>query len=410
MNKAQFGFRPGHSTGAALGSMTDDWLHSIDLGRIIGALYLDLKRAFDTVNPSVMLFKLKIKGVSDLALKWFNSYLTNRKQHVEVRGTDSNMNNLSLGVPQGSILGPLLFLIYIDDIVKVIRNGKVIMYADDTTLHVSGTSLHDIQLKLQEDLNEISKWIKDNRLQLNVDKTKLMIIGSKQRLRSCRDEPIYIEYEGKPIERCISTKCLGIIIDENLLWHDHVDSICKKVFAGLAVLRRIRPFIDDNSLKLLYMSLVQSQMDYCCEIWGNRFNTHTERITKLQKRAARLILKCNMFTSSKEMFLQLKWLPFYQRVQYFRCIFVFKCINNLSSEFFKDIFKPVSEMHDRHTRSSSNNNLAIPKCHTEYYKHALCYSGSVLWNELPVEIRQRRSVHSFKIMLKQYLHTLAFSE
>ena len=107
------------------------------------------------------------------------------------------------------------------------------------------------------------------------------------------------------------------------------------------------------------------------------------------------------------MFLQLN---FYQRVQYFRCIFVFKCINNLSSEFLKDIFKPVSEMHDRHTRSSSNNNLAIPKCHTEYYKHALCYSGSVLWNELPVEIRQRRSVHSFKIMLKQYLHTLAFSE
>ena len=151
----------------------------------------------------------------------------------------------------------------------------------------------------------------------------------------------------------------------------------QKSFCWTCCIEKNKAIIDDNSLKLLYMSLVQSQMDYCCEIWGNRLNTHTERITKLQKRAARLILKCNMFTSSKEMFLQLNWLPFYRRVQYFRCIFVFKCINNLSSEFFKDIFKPVSAMHDRHTRSSSNNNLAIPKCHTEYYKNALCYSERV---------------------------------
>ena len=285
-----------------------------------------------------MVYKLKRRGVGDLALRWIYSYLTNRKQHVEVRGTSSNTNNLSLGVPQGSILGPLLFLIYIDDIVKVIRNGKVTMYADDTTLYVSGSSLNELQAKLQEDLNGISHWIKENRLQLNVDKTKLMIIGSKQRLRSCKDECIDIEYDGKKIERCTSTKCLGVIIDENLLWHDHVDSVCKKVFAGLAVLRRIRPFIDDNTLRLLYMSLVQSQMDYCCAIWGNRLNLQTERITKLQKRAARLILRCNMFTSSKEMFSLLNWMPFKERVQYFRCLFVYKSFNKLPSEFYADVF------------------------------------------------------------------------
>lgn len=134
--------------------------------------------------------------------------MTNRKQHVQVRGTDSHMNDLSLGVPQGSILGPLLFLIYIDDIVEVIHNGSVTMYAEDTTLYVSGTTLNDVQLKLQDDLNAIEKWIRDNRLQLNVDKTKLMVIGSKQRLNSCKDEPIFIEYNGRPIERCSNIKCL----------------------------------------------------------------------------------------------------------------------------------------------------------------------------------------------------------
>ena len=189
-----------------------------------------------------------------------------------------------------------------------------------------------------------------------------------------------------------------------------MDYVCKKVFAGLAVLRRIRPFIENNTLKLLFMCLVQSQMDYCCEIWGNRFNMHTERINKLQKRAARMILNCNVFTPSKEMFLQLKWMPFKQRVQYFRCLFVYKCINKISSDFYADIFKPLSEMHDINTRSSSNQNLAIPKCHTEYYNHALCCSGSILWNKLPIKIREVHSLDSFKIMLKQYFRNLATEE
>ena len=286
------------------------------------------------------------------------------------------------------------------------------MYADDTTLYVSGTCLDDniIQTRLQHDVNALKQWIKENKLHLNVDKTKLMIIGSKQRLHSINAESIHILYDGKEIERCTSIKCLGIIIDENLLWHDQVNSVCKKVFAGLALLKRIRQFVNDNTLKLLYLCIVQSQMDYCCEVWGNRFNMHTERITKLQKRAARLILNCNMYTSSKELFLRLNLLPFYQRVQYFRCLFVYKCINNISSDFYVDVFKPVSEIHDRNTRFSCNNNLAIPKCRTEYFSHSLRCSGSILWNRLSNECRQACSLGSFKISLKKFLFTLAFTE
>ena len=152
--------------------MVDDWLHSIDVGRLIAAIYVDLKRAFDTVNPPIMLLKLKRKGVNELALRWFYSYLNDRKQHVEVRGTASSQNEMSLGVPQGSILGPLLFLIYIDDIVDVIKNSKITMYADGTTLYVSGTSLNDIQIRLQDDVNALRQWIQENRLHLNVEKNK----------------------------------------------------------------------------------------------------------------------------------------------------------------------------------------------------------------------------------------------
>ena len=144
LSKSQFGPRPGHSTSAAIGSLTDDWLRSIDIGQIIGAIYIDLKRAFDTVDTKVMSTKLCRIGCSDRVIMWFISYLNNRKQRVAVRGTLSDEHSVSLGVPQGSVLGPLLFLIYIDDLVQALKHCSITMYADDTTLYVHSTSLLDI--------------------------------------------------------------------------------------------------------------------------------------------------------------------------------------------------------------------------------------------------------------------------
>ena len=304
LSEAQFGFRPCHSTASALGALTESWLRSIDEGLIIGALFIDLRRAFDTVDSSILLIKLQKLGMSNNALSWFKSYLTNRKQHVVVREANSSTRSINLGVPQGSILGPLLFLIYIDDIIKVLKEGNVIMYADDTTLYVTGSSLNEMQAKLQNDLNSIHKWILDNKLSLNTDKTKFIVVGSKQKINSCNDSTVSITYDGEIIEQCKSIKCLGVMIDQYLHWHEQVNLVCRKVFAGLAMLKRIRPFVENETLKLLYNCLIQSQIDYCCEIWGNIFNIQTERI-QLQKRAARMILKCSMYTRSKEMFSEL---------------------------------------------------------------------------------------------------------
>ena len=406
LSNTQFGFRPGHSTSSALGALTDTWVRAIDSGKIIGALFVDLKRAFDTVDSSIMLAKLHKIGLNNKTLLWFQSYLTNRKQQVSIRQTLSKERSLSIGVPQGSILGPLLFLIYIDDMVNVFREGKVIMYADDTTLYVTGTSIRELENKLQHEMNAIGTWISNNRLHLNTGKTKFMIIGSKQKLSTCSNNSIHITYDGVEINECASFKCLGIIIDKHLLWHEQVDFVCKKIFAGLAMLKRIRPFVENDTLKLLYICLIQSQMDYCCEIWGDRFNIHVDRITKLQKRAARLILRCNIYSPSKEMFSSLNWIPFRYRITYFRYIFVYKCCQGLSPDYYSNYFQELSRKHDQNTRQAARHDLVVPKCRTEYCKHSLYYLCPNLWNNLPVIIRELPSLVSFKFNLKQYLKSL----
>ena len=163
LNKAQFGFRPGHSTTAALASMTDTWFEAIDNGQLVCAIFLDLRRAFDSVNIGILLTKLQNMGCSDKTLEWFNSYLNLRSQHVKYKQSISGGKTISIGVPQGSILGPLLFLILINDLPNVIKSGQITMYADDTTLFICGTNLQDMKEKIQEDINAVNTWLKLNK-------------------------------------------------------------------------------------------------------------------------------------------------------------------------------------------------------------------------------------------------------
>ena len=405
LNKAQFGFRPGHSTGAALASLTHPWHGAIDIGQIVCAIYLDLKRAFDTVAIFILLCKLRAAGCSEKALLWFKSYLCDRLQKVNFNNSFSDTRSTFAGVPQGSILGPLLFLIMVNDLPSVIKHCKLTMYADDTTLYICGVNNGVLQSKIQEDLDRISVWLAKNKLSLNIDKTHFMILGTQQRIKAHDNgiNPISLKFNGSALSRVRSTKCLGVIIDENLLWHEHVDFLCKKVIASLSMLKRIRNFLDERDLLLLYNCLIQSQLDYCCEVWGSRYDEHVNRLEILQKRAARMILNANFYTPSSELFKRLNLLPFQKRVMYFRCIFIFKCINDLSSDFFKDTFLDVSLSHSFNTRYSTRGNLILPKCNTEYLKKSFIYSAINQWNLLPNHLKAMESIFSFKSNLKQYL-------
>ena len=173
--------------------MIDNWLSNMNNGKLTGVAFIDLRKAFDTVNHSLLLKKLHEMGASDVTLKWFHSYLSGRVQKVCFKKSFSDTLDVNTGVPQGSILGPLLFIIFINSMSSVIKHGNIFMYADDTTLSVSSTDVKDISKKLESDLESISKWLGNNELFLNTDKTKVMLIGTNARLRSVNIDDLCIK-------------------------------------------------------------------------------------------------------------------------------------------------------------------------------------------------------------------------
>ena len=230
----QFGFRRARSTALALTQFTDEVLSNMDKGLVNGVVFIDLKKAFDTVDHVILLGKLKSLGISSNNLEWFHSYLSSRYQKTVIGQASSTSRKVSVGVPQGSILGPLLFAIYINDLPKVLRNTTVTLFADDTALYCSSQSARDLQTMLNQDLDRLAQWLYEHKLTLNVSKSKFMLIGGPRKLNTLEEFTLTIKE--KELDRVNSYKYLGVIINENLSWTDHVDYIKNKVSQRLGVL------------------------------------------------------------------------------------------------------------------------------------------------------------------------------
>ena len=199
-----------------------------------------------------MLGKLKDLGSSSVALKWFESYLSGRYQRVCFKGSLSDALPITTGVPQGSILGPLFFIIFIDSMSEVISHGKLSMYADDTTLSVNGTNVRDIYDKLTSDLNAIAKWLTNNKLFLNTDKTNVMLKGTGAKLRNIQDIEFSVNIDGKELDHVTKAKCLGVVIDDELRWHCQVNKVIQNVFCKIALIRRLKLDLDFKTLNVLF--------------------------------------------------------------------------------------------------------------------------------------------------------------
>jgi len=257
ISKQQSGFRSLHSTVTALLEATDSWAFNIDHGYINAVVFLDFKKAFDTVDHEILLTKMNQCGIQGKTLDWFKLYFTNRTQRCSVNGCLSDFTTLKCGVPQGTILGPLLFLIYINNLPDCLSFSTPRMYADDTHITYAGSDLHLIQSSLSHDLEKLSKWLVSNRLTLNATKTEFMLIGSRQILSTLSDtleRPI----DDVRIEKVPSVKSPGIYIDENLTWHSHIDKLCKKIASAIGAIKRVKPFVPQSTLLNIYNSLVQS--------------------------------------------------------------------------------------------------------------------------------------------------------
>ena len=261
----QFGFRKLHSSYMALMVLTDKLIKSLENGEYVIGVYLDFSKAFDTVDHAILLSKLSHYGIRGNALNWFISYLSNRKQYVTYNGVSSPVNNIACGVPQGSILGPLLFLLCINDLGHICSNTTTLLFADDTNLFKSGKDLNKKQDELNSELAKISLWLKVNKLSLNIGKTHFMVFTNKKK----RLNDLNILIDGTRIEEVKKTKFLGVIIDNKLSWKDHVAHVVGKVSRGLGMIIKARNYLNKQGLLTLYYSFVYHYLTYCNHIWGN---------------------------------------------------------------------------------------------------------------------------------------------
>ena len=411
----QSGFRRKFSTETCLIQLSDFIRFHMDKGKLVGMVLLDLQKAFDTVDHGILLMKLKAIGLSESAVRWFSSYLSDRQQLVDVSGTLSSKAKVTCGVPQGSILGPLLFLIYVNDMSAAIKS-KLNLYADDSGILVVGKSASEIELVLSSELETISEWLVCNKLSLHLGKTESILFGSKQRLS--KQSPLNVSCNGQPIENKDSVKYLGATIDQNLSFESMALSVIQKVNARLKFLYRKRNFLSFNTRKLLAMAIIQCHYDYASTVWYPAISQSLKN--KLQVSQNKLI-RCVMGLDSRshigqEQFSFVKWLPVSERVDFKTLCHVFKIHSGKSPTYLEEHFTPASSVHNYGTRfrvkcTRSNGSDApfsdcgrycIPQVKSFGIK-SFAYRGCTLWNNIPQEFREVDTLSKFKVKIKEHL-------
>jgi hypothetical protein len=395
----QSGFRSFHSTLTALTEATNSWSVNIDNGLLNGVVFLDLKKAFDTIDHSIILQKLQFYGIEKESLKWFQSYLDNRKQMCCVNGYMSNSRSVSCGVPQGSNLGPLLFLIYINDLPNCLSTASPRMFADDTNVSFASPTLSELENVLNRELQNLNIWLKVNRLSLNIAKTEFMIIGSRQRLNVNADGNINITINDQPIKKVKETETLGMTIDQHLSWSKHVEEKSKKISSAIGALKRIRPFITLDVADKIYKAIIQPHIDYCSTVWDGLGVTLLDKIQKLQNRAARIVTQSSYYTSASSLLRELGWDNVSTRWKKQKAILMFKTLNNRAPEYLRNLF---SDRNTHYNIRNAGGKLNVPRPRTDYMKRSFSYCGAHLWNNLPESIRTIKSLGNFKRAIQNY--------
>ena len=371
----QFGFRRKRSTHMALISLIDKLTQAIENGEYVIGVFLDFSKAFDTVDHKILLDKLYHYGVRGCAHKWFISYLTDRQQFVTYNGVKSRNQLIKCGVPQGSILGPLLFLIYINDMASVCECTFPILFADDSNLFISGRDPDLIMRTMNNELKEISLWLKANKLSLNIKKTHFTIFSSKN-----KPHPnICINIDGETINETAKTKFLGVIIDNKLSWKDHILYISGKLARGTGVLLKVRRYLMKETLISLYYSFVYPYLIYCNHVWGLACKTHMNTLFLLQKRIIRIIAGVNRRSHTDPIFKELKLLKCNDINTYLIGRLMHRIYNG-DITLLRSYFKKNKEVHQYGTRQI--NHYHVPPVKTELGKSALRFHGVVIWNKI----------------------------
>ena len=397
ITEKQYGFRSKKSTTSAILSLTDYILRAFDNGECIVAVFLDLSKAFDTVDHSILLKKLNHIGVRGVALDWFKSYLNQRKQFTKYKDKHSRYQTSTYSVPQGSNLGPLLFIIYINDLVYSLKKLNVTLFADDTCLYLSGNNLNLLIHNVNIELKEVKNWLNSNKLTLNLVKSHYMVFHRNKNLVNNLNEAKII-IDSHNLQKLEQTKFLGLILQSNLKWDTHIKNISNKLNKYSGILYKIRDNLDRKSLKLFYNGLVYPQLTYANIIWGNTFTSHLKPLVIAQKRIIRTMMYRHRIHHTNNDFLELSFLKLPEINIYFGLVFVFKSLNSL-------VF-PINyftHQNNPHYNLRNTSDLTLPLLPTLQGQKSPSFYCAKLWNDIPAYIKSMPSVSSFKSSLKSYL-------
>ena len=397
---SQYGYRKFHSTESACLELTDSIAHQLDEGNTPFCLFLDLSKAFDTLDHSILLNKLSHYGVPNANLKWFDNYLSNRKQYVEIDGVKSQVKNVSMGVPQGSILGPLLFIIYMNDISTASKIFNVILYADDTSLasvlNAFNLGREPISTHINQELDKINTWLMSNKLSLNVEKTKYMIFRySQSRIRNI--PKLYLHINGKAIEQVQYFDFLGLVINENLTWKHHIDKLSIKIAKVIGIMSKTKYLLNSSILLKIYNSLILSSLHYGILCWGH----DCHKLVKLQKKAVRIISKAKYNAHTDPIFKKFKLLKLPDIFQIQSIKLFYKHEHGLLPSYFRNMFQKEDVNHIYNLRRRQL--LKTHYTNKESTKKTIRWLIPQIINNLPPTILEKNynySIDAVKISVK----------
>ena len=390
------GYRENRSTQTALVQMYDRWVKAAAAKQVTGVVLLDLSAAFDLVDPTLLLAKLRLYGLGDDVLHWLESYLTGRQQGVWIDNVLSEFLPCEVGVPQGSILGPLLFLIFYNDLPYSIR-CDVDAYADDSTLSATSKDTQGISDLLSESCSLVSQWMKSNKLKLNAGKTHLLTVGTAEKLRIV-SEPVEVEMEGIRLAES-DNKCellLGVQIQASLKWHEQCTLLSRKLKTRLAGLGKLKFIVQESIRKTLAEGLFNSVLVYCLPLFGGCGKGDLQALQVLQNKAAQVVTKSPPRSNRDTMYDRLGWLTVNQLVFYHTVLSIFRIRQAGEPEYLARQLQ----------NDNRNGRLIIPRCKLSLAQKSFCIRGAESWNSLPEHIRLSRKLREFKAKTRNWVQSI----
>lgn len=366
-------------------------------------MFFDLQKAFDTVDHDILLSKLYNYGIRGTVWDWFKDYLNNRQQFVCIGYSQSSLHSIDCGVPQGSVLGPLLFLIYVNDICNCTHDCSIKLFADDTNAFIYDTCIVDLFSRANSVMQSMNNWFTANKLSLSLEKTCYTVFTNRKDITTDHK----IKLGNHVICRIKHCKYLGVVLDEKLSWREHIEYLFAKLIKFTSIFYRLKHIVNKKVLQILYYSLIHPHLNYCVEIYANTSKTSLSKLNVLNNKLLRILQNKRLHTKINDLYISYQTLPIVELHRFKLINLAHECIYHINkiSPIFTNLFTINSSIHSYNTRH--NSQLHIQTVRTNNGKRSLKFKASQLWNKLPTKLQLTTSKSCFRNQLKKYLlHSL----